>query len=284
VPDRLTFDVTPSVVWLFGHPVGHSLSPLMHNAAFRCRGLETGYIARDVDSAGLAAAVEELRSPRSRGANLTLPHKVAALTLVDHLDPQAARVGAVNTILNRAGTLHGHNTDVGGFLGALRVASGAGATGLDCLVLGAGGAARAVVTALLQDGAARVWVANRTRERAQELCNATASWSNTPCLALGLDEGERVAASCHLVVNATSLGLPLSVKELPIDVDTLHDGQVLLDLVYGPRPTALVEAARARGVLAVDGKEMLVQQAALSFHLWTGLEAPLEVMRGSIGS
>jgi shikimate dehydrogenase len=93
-----------------------------------------------------------------------------------------------------------------------------------------------------------------------------------------------VAASCHLVVNATSLGLPLSVKELPIDVDTLHDGQVLLDLVYGPRPTALVEAARARGVLAVDGKEMLVQQAALSFHLWTGLEAPLEVMRGSIGS
>ena len=223
MPDRLKVHAAPSVVWLFGHPIGHSLSPLMQNAAFRCRGLDTQYLARDVESGGLAAAVAELRAPRSLGANLTLPHKVAALKLVDHVDPQAARIGAINTIVNRGGALSGYNTDLGGFLGALRVASGAGAAGLDCLVLGAGGAARAVVAALVQDGAAQVWVANRTHERARELCEATAEWSDTPCSAIHLSEVAEVAAGCHVIVNATSLGLPASVKELPIDVDTLHE-------------------------------------------------------------
>ena len=284
MPEPLTVDAATPVVWLFGHPVGHSLSPLMQNAAFRYRGLPMRYVACDVDPCDLAGAVAELRSPRTRGANVTLPHKEAVLALVDEVEAEASRIGAVNTIVNVDGTLWGHNTDLGGFLAALRTASSEGAMGLECLVLGAGGAARAVVAALLKDGASQVWLANRTRQRAQALCEAAEDWGEAPCVPLGLDEVDTVVKACEIVVNTTSLGLPHSVKDLPIDVDTLHSGQVLLDLVYGTKPTALVKAARAKGLVAVDGREMLVQQAALSFQLWTGIEAPLEVMRGSIGS
>ncbi len=133
------------VVWLFGHPVGHSLSAAIHNAAFRYTGVDMRYVARDVPETALAEAVSELRSDRARGANLTLPHKVAALALLDGVDPEAQRIGAVNTIVNEAGCLFGHNTDLGGFLRALQTVMADGVRGLRCLVLGAGGAARAVV-------------------------------------------------------------------------------------------------------------------------------------------
>jgi shikimate dehydrogenase len=236
-----------------------------------------------VDLAGLEGAMAELRSPGALGANLTVPHKVSALELVDELEQEAARIGAVNTVVNYQGTLRGYNTDLGGFLAALRVTKERGANGLDCLVIGAGGAARAVVAGLVQDGAVCIWVSNRTQERAEELCEIASTWGDTSCVPLAPDQVAKVTGDCQLIINATSVGLPASVKELPIDVDTLHSGQVLIDLVYGTRPTVLVEAARARGLVAVDGKEMLVRQAALSFQLWTGLEAPIEVMRRSIG-
>jgi shikimate dehydrogenase len=282
VPDRLRAIDFTTVVWLFGHPVGHSLSPIMHNAAFRHSGLDMTYIARDVRPEELAAAVEELRSPLARGANLTLPHKQAVLPLLDDVEEEAARIGAVNTIVNQDGRLRGHNTDFGGFLSALRTLSEDGATGARCLVLGAGGAARAVVAALVQDGAAQVWVANRTIERAAALSETASAWGTTAVDGLSMGDLDGVIAGCEVVVNATSLGLPHSVKDLPLDVDTLHSGQVLIDLVYGTEPTPLVKAARGKGLKAIDGKEMLVQQAALSYSLWTGMDAPLEVMRGSI--
>lgn len=282
MPDRLWVIESPTVVWLFGHPVGHSLSPLMQNAAFRHLGLDMKYTARDVEPHELAAAVAGLRSPLARGANLTLPHKQGVLSLLDEIEPEAARIGAVNTVVNEGGRLLGHNTDLGGFLSALRLVRTGGAAGVDCLVLGAGGAARAVVAALVKDGAVHVWVANRTKERAVALSEAADGWGTTAVCGLSLADVPSVTGSCDVVVNATSLGLPDAVKDLPLDVDTLHSGQVLVDLVYGTEPTPLVEAARRKGLLAIDGKEMLVQQAALSFRLWTGINAPLEVMRGSI--
>ncbi len=240
------------------------------------------YIARDVRPEELAAAVQELRSPLARGANLTLPHKQAVMPLLDEVEQEAARIGAVNTVVNHDGRLKGHNTDCGGFLSALRTLCEQGASGTDCLVLGAGGAARAVVAALVKDGAAQVWVANRTAERAAALAETASEWGATAVRALSLDDLDCVIDSCKVVVNATSLGLPHSVKDLPLDVDTLHSGQVLIDLVYGTVPTPLVKAARGRGLKAIDGKEMLVRQAALSYSLWTGMDAPLDVMRGSI--
>jgi shikimate dehydrogenase len=273
-----------SVVWLFGHPIGHSLSPVMQNAAFRQRGLDVTYVARDVEPAHLSDAVAGLRSPRVLGANVTLPHKEKVVRLLDSIDAEAARVGAVNTIVNREGMLCGYNTDIAGFLASLRGVLGRrGVAGLECLVLGAGGAARAALAALNTEGAARVWVANRTSDRAKALCRDAVSWGDTRCEAVGLESVATIADACSVIVNATSLGLPDSVKDLPIDVDTLHSGQVLLDLAYGAGLTPLVQAAKAKGLRAVDGKEMLVQQAALSYRLWTGSEAPLDVMRGSIG-
>jgi shikimate dehydrogenase len=204
------------------------------------------------------------------------------LKLVDDLDDDAALVGAANTIVNDDGRLTAHNTDLAGFLRSLRTLIDEGARGLGCLVLGAGGAARAVVAGLARDEADTVWVANRTLEKAEALCQDAQSWGSTKFIPIGLEEAASVGANCELLVNATSLGLPDSVKQLPLDVDTLHSGQVLVDLVYASRQTELVRAARSRGLAAIDGKEMLIQQAALSYTLWTGLSAPIGVMRGSI--
>jgi shikimate dehydrogenase len=279
----LAEDEGPSVVWLLGHPVRHSLSPVIQNAAFSHHGLAVIYEARDVEPRDLPDAVSDMRSSRCLGGNVTVPHKEQVLQLLDEVELETARVGAINTVVNRDGRLIGYNTDRDAFLIALKGLMPQGAKGLKFLVLGAGGAARAVLAALAKDGASHVYVANRNLERAEALCAASRGWGDTPCVALRLDDASSVAAECDVIVNATSLGLPHSVKELPLAVDILHSGQALFDLVYGVGPTPLVQAAIAKGLRAVDGKAMLLQQAALSYELWTGTDAPLEVMRGSIG-
>lgn len=267
---------------VLGHPVRHSLSPRIHNAALRHQKLDMVYLAFDVEDGRLGGAFEALRLLGARGANLTIPHKEAALPLLDEVDPAAARIGAVNTIVNEQGRLIGYNTDASGFAAALRTVRTEGARGLRCLVVGAGGAARAVVAALVDGEAEHVWVSNRTGERAAALCSAAAAWGKVPCEAIAPEAAVRVAAGADLVVNATSLGLVKRVKDFAIDVDTLHSGHIVVDLVYGPRSTDLVEAARARGACAIDGKEMLVMQAADSYRLWTGLEPPVDVMRAGV--
>lgn len=230
----------PKVVWLLGHPVSHSLSPLIQNAAFQHCGLDVTYGLRDVESAGLGTALDALRTPACLGANITVPHKQQIVDLLDDLDPHAASIGAVNTVVNTDGTLTGYNTDAQGFLLALRDLLEKSVSGLDLLVLGAGGAARAVVAALVLDGASSVHVANRTLERAQSLCTTAKDWGQTTCVAVPLDQVRSVAAECQVIVNTTSLGMAHSVKHLPIDVDILRSGQVVFDLVYGAGPTPLV--------------------------------------------
>ncbi len=267
---------------IFGHPVRHSLSPRIHNAALRTQGLDFVYLAFDVAPTRLPAAMEAVRALGMRGVSLTVPHKQAALDLLDEVHPVAARVGAVNTIVNTEGVLSGHNTDISGFSAALATVEPRGVEGLDCLVLGAGGAARAVVAALVEGGAASVGVHNRTHARAIDLCAAAESWGRVPCRAVRDSELPATVASVRLIVNATSVGLEGSVKELPLRVDTLHSGHVVVDLVYGAEPTTLVQAARKRGAAAIDGKEMLLMQAVLAYELWTGRKAPVNVMRDSI--
>jgi shikimate dehydrogenase len=271
-----------ALLCVLGHPVRHSLSPRIHNAAFRHQNLDMVYLAFDVEDGRLPAAFEALRLLGARGANLTIPHKEAALPLLDEVDPPAARIGAVNTIVNDQGRLTGYNTDVSGFAAALRLVRPQGARGLRCLVLGAGGAARAVLAALVDGGAERVWVCNRTHERAVALCTAATEWGKVPCEAIAPEAAAEVLPGVELVVNATSLGLVDPVKDFAIDVDTLHSGHIVMDLVYGVGSTALVESARARGACAVDGKEMLVMQAADSYRLWTGREPPVAVMRAGV--
>lgn len=281
-PPILNLSAHTRLLAVLGHPVGHSLSPAIHNAALWALGFDAVYLAFDVEPRVLQTAIEGLRAVQFLGANLTIPHKERGAELVDALDPLAARVGAINTLVNDHGCLWGHNTDVTGFSAALALVRPCGALGARCVVAGAGGAGRAVVAALCAGGATHIWLTNRSAHRAYELCEAARTWGSTPCEVVPQDRLATVIPEADVIVNATSVGLGTLVKESAIPVDILDSRHAVVDLVYGPKPTYLVEQAVARGAVAIDGREMLVQQAACSFKLWTGLEAPLEVMRSGL--
>lgn len=247
------------LVGLLGHPVSGSLSPRMQNAAFAALALDWAYVPLDVAPEGLRAAVDGLRALGFAGANVTIPHKTAVVALCDQVDEVARRAGSVNTLVLRDGRVLGSSTDGEAVTGAVEAA------GADALVLGAGGAARAVVAALRDAGAARVRVAARDHGRAEALGEA-APWPPD-------------ASAATLVVNATPVRDEPLVEPRP--------GQQVVDLAYRPdgTPTALVAAARAAGCArVVDGLEVLVRQGAASFERWTGLPAPVEIMRKALVS
>jgi len=259
---------------VIGELARHSLSPVLHNAAFRSLGMDWVYLAFPVAPGDGGAAVAAVRVLGLEGLSVTMPHKGDAARAVDRLSPVAGQLEAVNTVVRRGGDLVGESTDGDGFLDALRVDHGFDPAGRRCLVLGAGGAARAVVLALAGAGAAEVAVAGRTPDRV------------AAAAALAGDRG-RVgtaagAADADLVVNATPVGMDGSGQEdsLPLDLDpaVFGPGQVVADLVYAPPVTPLLRAARSCGAVAVNGVGMLVHQAARQFRMWTGAEPPLEAM------
>lgn len=269
------------LICLLGHPVGHSRSPAMHNAAFSSQGLDLRYLAFDVSPGDLSAAVDGLRALGVVGANVTVPHKERVIPLLDDVDPEALRTGAVNTIVNRDGLLLGHNTDIEGFLAALQIGWGRGPAGARCLVVGAGGAARAVVAGLTSERAAEIWIYNRTASRARDLCVEAAAWSDVPVRPAESDLA-RLGPQVDLIVNATSVGLEGGVKGMPIPVDILRGGQTVMDITCARDPTPLLLAAGERGAVGIDGCEMLVQQAARSYEMWTGRGAPVQLMRSRV--
>ena len=282
IPGKITAHT--GLLGVIGYPVEHSLSPLMHNAALQAQGLDMVYLAFSVQPFHLGAAIAGARALGVSGLNVTVPHKEAILGLLDGLDDVAARVGAVNTVVNEDGRLVGHNTDVVGFLEALGTSVQGGASGRRFLVAGAGGAARAVVAGLCREGASQVWLYNRTEERSQALCRVAREWGPTECRVASAPMLREIATCVDVIVNATSVGMGETVKSTPIPVDIVDSRHVVFDLVYGPRPTALIAHARAQGAVTMDGKEMLLRQAASSYELWTGREAPVEVMRIAIES
>jgi shikimate dehydrogenase len=253
---------------VIGHPVAHSRSPAMQNAALAELGLagEWGYEAIDLAPDELEPAVRAMPEEEFVGANITVPHKGAALALADSLSETAREIGAANTICFDGGEIRADNTDAQGLLDALLDSP----AGKPALVLGAGGAARASVWALTREGA-EVTVWNRTARRAQHLCEEL---GGTP-----LTTPEQ--ATYELIVNTTAAGLRGEdpFDELPLERDGFSSGQTVVDLVYGERPSPLLEAAKAAGAKTVDGIEILVRQGALSLEIWTGLEPPLEPMR-----
>lgn len=255
---------------VLGYPIGHSRSPAMQNAALAALGMggEWRYEAIEVAPDAFEARVREMPGEGFAGANVTVPHKGAALALADTLSETAREIGAANTLVFADGEIRADNTDADGLLGALPSSP----AGKRALVLGAGGAARAVVWALLREGAeVEVW--NRTERRSVSLCEE-----------LG---GRPVAApdqaNYELLVNTTAVGLRSEVPfdELPLDPDRFVPEQVLVDLVYGKEPSRLLAAAEAGGATVVDGLEVLVQQGALSLRIWTGREPPLDAMRAA---
>lgn len=266
---------------LFAHPAGHSLSPLMHDAAFRAAGVDAVYRAVDVPPLELGARVAELRAPEYLGANVTIPHKEAVLPFMDRLHDAARAVSAVNTIVRRGGELVGDNTDAGGFLRAL-AESGFDPRGRDVLVLGAGGAARAIVYALATAGSRTVHVHNRSRRRAERLAAAMGAFGQVYVVA-DAELGE-VGREAALLVNATSVGMEGGPAEhaLPCPTDALPAAGAVVDIVYRPALTPLLMEAGRRGLVTQNGVAMLVHQGAAAFEQWTGVEAPVAVMRETL--
>lgn len=260
-------------IGLIGDPVEHSLSPAFQQPAFDALGLDIRYELWHTTSAQLPGRLDELRAGRARGANVTVPHKESAFALMDDVSDVARRAGAVNTIVPRDGTLFGDNTDVHGFIVPLRERGVAFDT-LDAVIIGAGGAARGVAVSLLDAGVHSLTILNRTRARAETI---VATLSDVRLRAGALDDANVACVGAGLIVNATSLGWNAEVA--PLDVDTMARAApdaIACDLTY--RETPFLRSARAAGLAALDGLAMLVHQGARSLELWTGREAPVDLM------
>jgi shikimate dehydrogenase len=268
------------VFCVLGHPAGHSLSPAMHNAALREMGLDGVYVAFDVAPDGLTDAIRGLHALGCGGINCTIPHKEAVLPLLDELSTDAQFIGAVNTVQFDGEKRLGHNTDAPGFLAALR-AEAVDPAGARAIVLGAGGSARAILTALVQEGAS-VTLSNRTGDRAEELAQefnekvGRAAIRTTPWQPEALRQAVEAA---NLLVNTTSLGMSPQIDGMPpIPAEAFHSQLFVYDLIYNPLETRLLREARMRGSRGVHGAGMLAHQGAQALWLWTGQTAPAGLM------
>jgi shikimate dehydrogenase len=248
---------------VIGWPIAHSKSPLIHRFWLRTLGIDGDYSRFEVRPDALGAAVRALPALGIAGVNVTLPHKVAVLDCLDDVSPEAAAIGAVNTVVVRGGGLWGTNTDIAGFAGAL-----AGRQVEHAVVVGAGGAARAVLSALARLGVRRITVMNRSVGRARALLEGLGIEGDAIALAAAVPDAD-------LLVNASSLGMQ-GEPPLRLDLADLPDRATVYDIVYAPLETGLLAAARARGLRTIDGLEMLVGQAAAAFELFFGAPAPRE--------
>jgi len=264
------------LVGVIGHPVAHSLSPAFQGAAFRASGLDVRYDLWDTPPESLAGRIVSLRDPKYLGANVTIPHKEAVISLLDELGGQSARVGAVNTIVNRSGRLFGFNTDGQGFVAAMRNEARFDPSGRTILLLGAGGAARGIAFALAEARAASIVIWNRTSDRAERLALDVAE-SGATATAIRAISG---LSPYDAVVNCTSVGMEGTGAEsgLPCDISSARPGTLVADIVYAPEETAFLRAAREAGLPVLPGLPMLIYQGVLGFELWTGAPAPVEVM------
>jgi shikimate dehydrogenase len=270
-------------VVLIGHPVAHSFSGAMQQAAFDAAGIDARYELWDRRQIDLAAAVAELRGDEFLGANVTVPHKEHVVPLVDRLTEDAQATGAVNVISREAKKLIGHNTDVPGFKAALDKLVGRQKMPRYAVVLGAGGAARAVLFSLITEGFQRVVVFNRHLHKGEALVRHFGrSASHMDLRAMPWHESvlEAELAKTKLLVNATSVGL--TPGETPIPAVLLPPDLLVMDLVYNPPQSQLLKDAAAARCVVMNGEQMLLQQGALSFELWTGKAAPIEVMQAEL--
>lgn len=301
VPGTLTGATT--VVGIIGDPVAHSLSPLMHNCAFRALGLDWVYVPFHVARSDLSRAIAGLRALGVRGVNVTIPHKTAVMPLLDRLTPAAIAAGAVNTIVNDDGELVGDNTDGIGFVRSLRAEAAFDPANTRVLVLGAGGAAKAIAVQLADSGVRRIVIANRTPERAQQLA-AHIRQFGTDAIGIGTDAAvlRRIVPDTDLFVQTTPAGMathngggavsgrrveaeagdkPASLPE-PFEADWLHHGLVVADIVYTPLQTPFVRAALVQNCIVAPGWGMLLYQGVEAFERWTGAQAPVDVMRTAL--
>ena len=266
---------------VIGDPIEHSMSPAMHNAAFRELGLDFVYVAFKVSKDSLSNAIHGMRALNIKGLNVTIPHKVTVIPLLDKLDPLAEKIGAVNTIVNDKGILTGYNTDADGFLQVL-LEKGTEPKGKNVVILGAGGASRAISFILAERGANLI-ILNRKLELdwAEELALQISQLFNKKTTALELNEKNSAKAleKAHILVNATSVGMHPDINKTPVSSTLLKAGLTVFDIVYNPLQTRLRKDADAVGAWTISGLDMLAWQGALAFEKWTGRKAPVELMQ-----
>lgn len=269
------------LVALIGDPVERSLSPAIHNAAFKELGLNFVYVALRVPEGALADAIAGARALGVVGLNVTVPHKIGVLDLLDELDESASRVGAVNTIKNDGGKLTGFDTDGLGAVRALESEVGE-LKGHKVLLLGAGGAARAIAFSLV-DAGAKLTLSNRTAEKSKRLAVTVKERAGAEVEQVELEREKlkEVIRGSDVLINATSVGMHPNTDRTLVTADMMRPGLVVDDIVYEPLRTRLLQEAEKAGARTVSGLGMLVHQAAASFEIWTGKEAPLEVMKAA---
>ena len=266
------------LVGVFGHPVAENPTVVMHEAAYAELGLNWRYLTVEVLPEDLEAAMRGLRAFNMRGVNLTIPHKVAVLQYLDDVRPAAALMGAVNTVVREDDRLIGENTDGKGFMTALTQDAGVDPRGKHVVILGAGGAARAIAVELALAGAAMMTVVNRSASRGAELVELLGARTPVKAAYASWQGSYAVPSSTDILINATSIGLAPKADERPeIDYGTIRPGMVICDVIPAPS-TRFLEAARECGAQTVDGLGMLVYQGAIGFKLWTGIDAPVKVM------
>ncbi len=271
------------VCGIIGDPVEHSLSPALHNAALKVLGLDYVYAPFHVVGAQLRHAIDGMRALGLRGLNVTVPHKVDVIPMLDRVDSLANKIGAVNTIINDSGHLTGYNTDATGFIQAL-LEIGLNPDHKKVTVIGAGGAARAIVFALAQYGA-KVVILNRSPARAQELAGRVSKAfkrTSVSNLALDTENLRKALDDSELIVNTTSVGMAPEISATPVPADLLNKSHIVFDIVYNPSKTRLLQEAEAAGARIVTGVDMLVYQGAAAFEKWTGRTPPVVVMKSAL--
>ena len=273
IPPQNTPTSTTRIAAVIGDPVGHSLSPRLHNAGFEALGLDWMYVACHVPHGRGAEAVEDMRRKGFDGLSVTMPHKAAVAAAVDDLSPTAAKLGVVNCVRREGDRLIGENTDGIGFLDGLRAQTDKDVDGLRVVIIGAGGAARSVALTLAENGST-VGVCNRTHASAQELVELIGGASSVV--------QQEAISDAELVINATPLGMNEN-DPLPFGIDLLRADQCVVDLIYDPRKTRLLLEAESRGLAVLNGLGMLLYQAGEQFRLWTGLEPPIHALADAIG-
>lgn len=262
---------------VIGDPIRHSRSPIMLNRAFADTSTNAVYVAFHVLPDQLQHAIEGMRAFGIKGLNVTIPHKEQVMAYLDEIDEGARYIGAVNTIVNRDGKLIGYNTDGIGYVRSLQEETGVTLAGKRILVIGAGGAARGVVYALLQKQPEQVTIVNRTKDRAVRLAHDMADHGKVE--GMGWDDLGDIMNEVEIVINTTSLGMHPQIDTIPLDPKWLNESHLVSDLVYNPLKTRFLEEAEKLGCRIHGGLGMFIYQGAYAFEYWTGKQAPVKSMR-----
>jgi shikimate dehydrogenase len=275
----MTISGKTRVCGVIGDPIEHSLSPIMHNAAFQALDLDYVFLAFKVKPSCVPDAVNGMRALNIRGLNVTMPHKKTVMATLDRIDLSAQIINSVNTILNKENLLFGFNTDGIGAVKALKE-NGVELKGRKVLLLGAGGAARAIAYAVAKE-ADELAVLNRTVKYAQSLARLVEKTANKRIASGSLDpeDIDLNLQDSDILINATSIGMKPRPDETPVPIELLRSNLSVMDIVYNPLETKLAKDAKSLGAKVVSGVEMLIFQGAASFEIWTGKSAPVEVMR-----